>query len=164
MALVMKTMRTMKINIGILTETKVDEGMYTKAAHGHTIFATEARSNYQGGVAENKQFIIEGTRSFGPNVIRTTLVSGEKRWTIIGCYIPPSENDLNTLDFIQSAIQHDNNNEIIQLGNLNVNLQKLANAKNQQEETAALLALTGLQDLQQHFRIQKNERWTWTQK
>jgi exonuclease III len=48
MALAMETMRTMKINVGILTETKVAEGIYTKAAHGYSIVATEAQSNYQG--------------------------------------------------------------------------------------------------------------------
>jgi hypothetical protein len=37
----MKMMKTMNINIGVLTETKVSEGMYTKTPHGYTITATE---------------------------------------------------------------------------------------------------------------------------
>jgi hypothetical protein len=164
-ALAIKTLKVMNINIGVLTETKVSEGMYTKAAHGYTITATEARNNHQGGAAlfyltNNNQFTIEGTRSFGPNIIRTTLVSGTKRWTIIGCCFPLSETDLCTLDHLQSAIHHDLNKEIILL-DLNVNIQKMTNANNQQEETAALLAATGLQDLQQHFIMRRNERWTW---
>jgi Endonuclease-reverse transcriptase len=96
-------------------------------------------------------------------VIRTTLVSSEKRWTIIGCYIPPSEVDHSTLDHIQSAIHHDDNNKSILLGDLNANLKKLVNANDRQEETAALLSSIGLQDLQNHFRMKGSERWTWMQ-
>jgi hypothetical protein len=94
---------------------------------------------------------LKRTRTFGPNAICLTLVSGSKQWTIIGCYIPPSEKDLCTLDHIQAAIHHDTNDEIILMGDLNVNLQKMMSANNRHEETAAQIASIGLQDLERHF-------------
>jgi exonuclease III len=100
---------------------------------------------------ESNQFTIEGTKTFGPNVFRMVLVSGKKQWTIIVVYIPLSETNLETLDYIQTTVQHNRNNKIILLGDLNVNLQKLTNANTRQEETAALLASVGLEDLQLHF-------------
>jgi hypothetical protein len=48
-ALAMKTMKTMKINLGVLVATKVSKGMYTKEAHGYTIVNTEAQSNIRLG-------------------------------------------------------------------------------------------------------------------
>jgi exonuclease III len=153
MALAMKTMKQVNINVGILTETSLREGMFPQNAHGYTIVATEGQNKYQGVIAlfyqsENNKFIIEGTKAFGPNAIRTILASGERIWTIIGCYIPLRETTLETLNYIQMAVQYNMNDKIILLGEPKVNLNKLTNANNRQEETAALLASIGLEDLQ----------------
>jgi hypothetical protein len=67
MALAMKTMKQMNIHMGIITETKLKDGMFTQSAHGYTIIATEGQNNHQGGITlsyqtENNQFIIERTK------------------------------------------------------------------------------------------------------
>jgi exonuclease III len=165
----LRCMRMMNMDLGILTETKLTDGRHTRAAEGFDVVATKAKNKHQGGVAifyrtdKNDKWVIEGTKCFGPNVIRATLVSGRKRWLIIGAYIPPSETDGSTLNYIQSAA-HEANNPIILLGDLNVNLYKMANANERQQETASLIASIGLQGLSQHFK-QRNRwgNWTWTQ-
>ena len=165
MALAMHAIKKMKISWGILTETKLIEDTYTKNSNGYTIIATESQDCHKGGVAlfyvnDSKLFTIEGVKSFGMNVIRATLISGKKRWTIIGCYIPPSEKDNVTLDNIQKALQHDNNDEIILMGDLNVNIYKMDKAKDRHKQTVALLSSLCLTDLQKHYRVKNNERWT----
>ena len=105
---VMRCMRMMNIDLGVLTETKLVRGRHTVSTEGFEIVTTEAKSKHQGGVAlfyrKSENFHVEGTKAFGPNVIGTTLVSGRRRWRIVGAYIPPSEVDGSTLDFIQAAV------------------------------------------------------------
>jgi hypothetical protein len=83
------SMKAMGISLGILTETKLIDDTYPTTAHGYTVVATSAKSHHQGGLAlfhqtDAKSFTLEGTSAFGPNVIRTTLVSGQRRWTVLG--------------------------------------------------------------------------------
>ena len=79
------------MDIGILTETKLS-GIHTTSAYGYTISATKTARVNQGGVAliqrASKEWHLESTRHFGENVIRSTLVMGRERLTIVGVYIP----------------------------------------------------------------------------
>jgi Endonuclease-reverse transcriptase len=111
----------------------------------------------------NKSFTLEGTHTFGPNVIRTTLVSGNRRWTLIGAYIPPSETNNDTINYIQLATQHAHNHELVLLGDLNVNLNDMQRSNIRQDDTVALISSLGLQDLRQAFRIKYSSKWTWRQ-
>lgn len=91
----------MGIDLGVLTDTKCVNGIYTREAEGYKVVATEAKSRNQGGVAlfyrkDAEGWAVEGTRTFGPNVIRATLVTGKGCWTVIGAFIPPSEMDGST--------------------------------------------------------------------
>ena len=45
-----------------------------------------------------------------------------------------------------------------------MHLNDMKNANARQEETTTLLSLIGVKDLQKHFKIRKNKRWTWEQK
>ena len=166
----MRMMRMMNMDFGVLTETKLTNGIHTKKAEGYEIIATNAVSKHQGGVAlfyrRSKQWHIEGTKTFGPNVIRTELVSGSKRWIIIGAYVPPSETDGATLDLIQQAATLTNVHPLIMLGDFNVELQPMRGQTYNQrhEETSALFASLGLQDLGRNF-VQRRgwKDWTWSQ-
>jgi exonuclease III len=161
MTFALKAMKTMGINLGILTEDKLIDNTYTTNAHGYVVVATQAKSHHQGGVAlfYNKTtslFTLKGTTSFGPNVICTTLVSGKRRWILVGVYIPPSETNRSTINYLQLVLQHDTNHDTILMGDLNVNFNKMANSNTRQDDTAALVSVTGLQDLSQHFQIKDN--------
>jgi hypothetical protein len=59
-------------------------------------------------------------QTFGPNVIRATLVSGRRRWRIVGGYIPPNEENGSTIDFIQAAAAVDSTLPLILLGDLRI--------------------------------------------
>jgi exonuclease III len=160
LALAMKAMRLMNVDIGVLTETKLTDDFHPMKSNGYDIITTQATSRHQGGVAlffdnTSDVFVVKGALAFSPNVIWAKLISGNKKWTILGCYIPPSEINNNTLNFIQLALQHDDddNDEYILLGDLNVNLNNMHDLKRQQDDTAALLLSLGLHDLQDHFRL-----------
>lgn len=169
----MRAIRQMNMDLGILTETKLVEGLHTTNCEGYEIISTKAKSQHQGGVAlfcqTSKEWHLEGTQTFGPNVIKTILVSGRKRWTIVGAYIPPSEEDNSTLDCIQTATSR-LDSPLILLGDLNVDIHQIPNQgyNQRQEETLALIASLDLSDLKRHFtprkRIERWKEWTWSQK
>jgi hypothetical protein len=141
----------MNIDIGILTETKLPQ-YHTLYCEDYDITTTEAHSNYIGGVAlcvkKSKWYNVEGTCCHGNNVISTQLVSGTKRWLVIGAYIPPSETNMATINHIESAIEmgYVLGIPIILLGDLNVDLScKDFSSLNQRKmETMALVTQYGL--------------------
>jgi hypothetical protein len=72
------------IDLCFLTETKITTDKYTKQRDEYTVVATTAKSTAQGGVAlvyrqGSKDWHLEGTKSWGPNVIRTVLVEGDRQ-------------------------------------------------------------------------------------
>ena len=103
----------MNVGIGVLTETKFMNKKYTKRCEGYTIKATKAESRHCGGVAliykKQKTWTLESVKCFGPNVIRATITMGQKRYSLIGAYIPSSETTGQTLDFINKAKMEANN-------------------------------------------------------
>jgi hypothetical protein len=55
--------------------------------------------------------------------VSCVLVSGERRWNVIGTYIPPSETDGETVNFINEAVQYRGTKDpYILLGDLNVDV------------------------------------------
>ena len=156
----LRCMQQMNVDVGLLTETKFHNDMFTKGAEGYTVTGTITEGN-AGGVAlihrTQKGWGLESTRTFGPNVIRTTLVSGQRRWHIIGVYIPPSEENGETLDLLTQAYEsiHNPNWPVILLGDLNVDLQNPggnhAAGAGRRLETAALMATWGMEPLRNHF-------------
>ena len=168
---VLRCMRMMNIDIGFLTETKLIQGFHTQGAEGYEVIATEARSRHQGGVAlcyrKSANFHIEGTSTVGPNVISATLVSGRKRWRMLGVYIPPSEEDGSTLEFVQrAATAATSRMPLILLGDLNVDLKNIQAATGgRRMETVALVSTLGLIDLNQQFMQRQGiGDWTWSQR
>ena len=163
----LRCMRLMNIDLGIFTETKLVQGYHTTSAEGYDIITTEAKSKHQGGVAlfyrKSDKFHVEGTKTYGPNVMATTLVSGRRRWRIVGAYIPPSEVDGSTLDHIQTAaataMTASRNTPLIMLGDLNVDLKRVdLIANDRQNKTAALVSSLGLKNLNENFVQRKGVR------
>lgn len=165
----LRCMQIMNQDLAILTETKLGDQFHAATAFGYEVVTSEKTNGHQGGVAlvyrKSDRFHLEGTKAFGPNVIRATLVSGRKKWRIIGAYVPPSENYGRTLDFIAAAAAISSRLPLILLGDLNVNLKsKDAIINERQAETAAVVASLGLQDLNQNFVQRKGiGDWTWHQ-
>jgi exonuclease III len=166
----MRCMRTMNIDIGLITETKL-QGYHTTLCEGYDIVATKAKSKHQGGVAlcyrKSDYFHVEGTRTFGPNVIRATLVSGRKKWRLVGVYIPPGEEDGSTLECAQAAAAVSSDLPLILLGDLNADLKCVsgtgATTNDSLNEVAALVASLAAIDLNQQFLQRRGiGDWTWS--
>ena len=47
----LRAMEQMKVDLGILTEAKLTDGIYTRCSHGYNVVATKAWVHWQGGVA-----------------------------------------------------------------------------------------------------------------
>lgn len=166
-------MKDMNMDFGILTETKITNNLYATEADGYSITCTTVDSTHQGGVAlfhrPSDLFVMEGTEAFGPNVIRATLVAGNKRWTVIGVYIPCSETDGATLAFLDKAMSTAPVDlEMIMLGDLNTDLTQTNFYRGQERQFATQNAVAGLTDLFYCFRQWKSDRgenneYTWRQ-
>lgn len=163
----LRCVRSMTIDIAVLTESKLQND-HTINCEGYEIVATTAKSKWQGGVAlcyrKSDVFHLEDTRIFGPNVIRTTIVSGRKKWRLVGVYIPPSEVNGETIQLIQAAASISPNLPLILVGDLNVDLKREILNDNQSDRIELVTALS-LQNLSQHFRQRKGVAdYTWSQK
>ena len=93
-------------DLGILMETKVTDGIYTRKSSGYSVVRfLNAPSAHQGGIAlfwrPNKSYLVEDWRIRGPNVLTFMLVTGSCQFFAVGCYIPP--NNLSTVTTIKKA-------------------------------------------------------------
>ena len=79
------------MGLGILQETELTNGIYTRGSDGYSVVATDAPSRHRGDVAifyrPAPHFAVEAVRNFGPYVISFQLATGARRWYIVGCYL-----------------------------------------------------------------------------
>jgi exonuclease III len=149
----------MRIDVGVLTETRLSTDRYTRSAYGYTVFATQTAHTNQGGIAliftNSLYFQVEAQQKHGPNIISCILVTGTKKYPIIGTYIPP--HDTTTLYYIAQACERFTGQSIILLGDINIDLRKQT-PTNRDTEIMALLATLGLEDMSTHFLQRKKFR------
>ena len=154
-------------DLGILLETKVTDGIYTRNLSGYSVVASNAPSAHQGGIAlfwrPNKSYMVEDWQIRGPNVLTFVLVTGSCQFFAVGCYIPP--NDLSTLTAIEQAWNKCPRGHVpLLIGDLNVNLRSPRDERD--EQIAEVVEdVMGLTDLSRHF-LQRSRgsvrgRWTW---
>ena len=121
---VLRAMNQMHINVGFLTETKLSHDKYTRDCEGYSVYATRS-APFKGGVAlfyrNTPQWTVEGIRPFSPNVLRCSIVSGNRRWTCVGMYIPPSDSTGDTLNWLELATENIGD-PLIVLGDFNCSL------------------------------------------
>ena len=95
----LRVMDQANLDMGILQETKITDGVYTRASARYRVVATDAPSRHRGGIAmfyrEGAGFAVEEVRQYGPNVLSFEVVSGRRRWYIIGCYF--ASDDAQTI-------------------------------------------------------------------
>ena len=88
-------MAQVRVDCGVLQETKLTKGVYTRESSGFQVMATEEPSAHCGGVeifhCEAEHFDIEYLLLHGTNVILFQLVTGWRRWHVVGCYIAPRD-------------------------------------------------------------------------
>jgi hypothetical protein len=104
----LRAMDHLGVDIGILLETKLTGGIYTRYSSGYSVLALTATSVRQGGIAlfwrGNNSYKVEEMQIGGVNVISLHLMMGAVQFFVVGCYIPPF--DLETLTDIDELGRH----------------------------------------------------------
>jgi hypothetical protein len=99
-------MATTGVDCVVFTETKITDVIYTRFSLGYNIFASNAVSIRQGGIAlfwrDNDLYEIEESKIHGPNVLSFELVTGKTRFYIVGAYLPSSDPS-TTLKHVKQA-------------------------------------------------------------
>ena len=95
MAAVANGLAQMGVGIGILTKTKVTNDQYLKPLSGYRVLVSKVASPHQGGIGliwreDHDGFEVEAVRPLTPNLMSFQLVKGNKRYYVMGIYIPPN--------------------------------------------------------------------------
>ena len=80
----LRALRQGNIGIRVLQETKIDGGIHTRRISGYTVWATDADSQHQVGIAivgrDVEGWGFEGVRNFVPKVVSFIITPVRKRW------------------------------------------------------------------------------------
>jgi len=130
----LRAMADLNTDIAVLTETKLCGGRHAKQGFGYSVFATSAVSPHQGGVAlvwrtKPAHWILEGVRTLSANSLSAVLVSGTKRWLLLGTYLSPNEDPESELGILEVEGQRHPNVPVILMGDLNADLNDNANIR-----------------------------------
>jgi len=163
-------MDQMNVDVGILTEAKLTEGIYTRRSSGYTVVATRAVSYNQGGVAllyreNNVGFTVESVAAtHGPNVLRFILRYGAQPVAVVECYCPPSDNNAELENIALALAACPQGIPKVVLGDLNADLGSLG--RHRDVESATLMGAHDLADILPFFKNRQHE-WsaavTWQQ-
>ncbi len=162
----LQALSVMNVDVCLLTEAKLTDGIYTRSSNGYSVVSTSAVSHRQGGVAlcvhENEYFQVESVACHGPNVMSWVLVTGTRWIPLVGVYIPPA--DISTLEHVNAALSRFEDGPVpILLGDLNVDLDHPEGDRATQ--VATVLSDHGLLDMLLHFKHRRpfGSRCTWRQ-
>ena len=98
---------------------------------------------------------MEEVRTYGPNVISFEVVTGRRRWYIIGCYLAP--DDARTIERVVTALRDQpRGTALIVAGDLNTDLGDMA-SDGRGTEIAAAITEAGLEDMTAHFLPRKRK-------
>ena len=156
----LRGMSQANMDLGILQETKVTDGIYTRGSAEYSGIATDAPSRHLGGVAifyrSAPHFVVEAVEKFGPNVIGFQLATGAWRWYKVEVYLAPE--DTTTMERVSKAIRSKQRGaELLVAGDFNVNL-AAPEGNRRAEDIATALATEGLEDLVRHF-LPRETKW-----
>ena len=124
----LRAMEQMGVDVAVFQETKVTNGIYPRSGHGYSVFATDASSQWCGGVAlvwrDCDLCAVDEQKSWGPNVISCHLITGRGKYYLIGAYCPPSDLDDAAIQDVQRAWgKCPKGYEPLLLGDLNANIE-----------------------------------------
>ena len=81
------------MDLGILQETKLTDGVYTRGSAGYKVIATDAPSRHHGGVTlfyrPTPHFVVVAVARCGPNVMVFQVATGRDAGTSLGHTSPP---------------------------------------------------------------------------
>ena len=113
------------MDLGILQETKLTDGIYTRRLAGNCVFVTDAPSRHRDSVTifhwPEPHFLVEAVQKYRPNVIGFQLATGTRRWYIVGCYLAPNYT-LTIERFVKALRDRPKGTELLVARDLNTNL------------------------------------------
>ena len=153
-------MNQANMDMGVMQETNITDGVYTRASAGYRVVATDAPSRQRGGIVllyrEGAGFAVEEVRPYGPNVISFEVVTGRRRWYIIGCYLAP--DDARTIEQVVTDIGNQpRGTALVVAGDLNTDLGDME-CDGRGTEIAAAITEAGLEDMAAHF-LPRKRKW-----
>jgi hypothetical protein len=157
----------MGVDWGILTEAKLTRSIHTRFSSDYHVFATEATSSSQGGLAlfypDLDAFQVEAVKRHGPNVLSFKLVTAGIRHPVFEVYIPPSDTDLHTLEYLLQALDSvEIGLEPIVMGDLNADLD--SPKTEWVADIATEILLCGLVDMLSQFKKRRRDvTYMWRQ-
>ena len=156
----LRGMEHANLDMGIMQETKITDGVYTRTSAGYRVVATDAPIRHSGGIAmfyrDGAGFAVEEVRPYGPNVISFEVVTGRRRWYIIGCYLAP--DDARTIERVVTALgDQPRGTALIVAGDLNTDLGDME-CDGRGAEIAAAITEAGLEDIAAHF-LPRKRKW-----
>jgi hypothetical protein len=95
--------------------------------------------------------LVESVHCHGPNVISCELVSGSKRWLLVGAYVAPSKSNLETMQHVAALQNRRPNLPLILLGDFNVDLRRQTPVDRREAGIFAAIANLGVEDIVPHF-------------
>ena len=150
------------MDLGILQETKLIDGIYTCGSSGDSVVATNAPSRHRDGVAifyrSTPHFAVKAVENFGPNNIRFQIMTGARRWYIVGVYLAPDKTE--TMERVSEAIRsRPRRAELLVAGDFNADL-ATPEGERRLEGIVTSLATQGLEDMASHF-LPRERRLFW---
>ena len=141
------------MDLGILQETKLMDGIYTRGSAGYSVVAMDEPIRHRGGVEifhwPVPHFAVEAVQNSGPNLIGFQLATGEWRWYIVGCYLAP--DDILTIESVVEALREQSKVlELLVAGDLNINLAALEGDR-REEDSGTTITTDGQEDMAPHF-------------
>ncbi len=119
----LRAMAATGVDCGVFTETKITDDIYTQFSSGYNVFASNAVSVRQGGIAlfwrDNDLYEIEESKICSPNVLSFKLVTGKMRFYVMVAYLPPSDPGIALMHVELAWKECPNGCKLILLGNLN---------------------------------------------
>ena len=101
-------------------------------------------------------FEVKAVRKYGPNVLSFEVVTGERRWYIIGCYLAPKYSD--TIERVVAALGDKlRGTALLVAGDLNTDLGDTENERSG-SEIAAAMTESGVEDMTAHF-LPRKRKW-----
>ena len=141
------------LNLGVLQETKIVDGLYTRGSVGYSVVTTGALSQHRSRVAviyrASLWFLVEAIQQFELSVFIFQMAMGERLWYIIGCYLSP--DDASAVEIAVAALgEFSRGFKLLVTGDFNANI-SIPEGAEWGEEIAAALVAAGLEDISDHF-------------
>ena len=155
----LRGMSQANMDLSILQETKLTDGIYTRGSTGYSVVATDALSRPRGGVVifhrPAPHFEVEAVRKYWPNLIGFQLATGKRRWYIVGCCLAP--DDTSTIERVVEALRDQTKGaELLVAGDLNIK-HAAPEVDRREEDITTIIATEGLEDTAPHFL--PRQRW-----